>query len=285
MTVQELKDEIDAIESIYPGSVELKVPQVYTFKIPNHESISFQLNFPQSYPDEKPQFLQLASLNESKFTDASYLEKVIRSCLKNTFVAGQVVLFELLNNLQKTFDQYEEEHAKIAKQNETSRKEEDEYTAEQPRRAISPPTQEVKDYTTGWIQSQPIVDRQSTFIAFARTANNLKEATSYLETLLLDKKIFRATHNISSWRIKTENDIVYQDCDDDGETAAGGRLLHLLQMIDVWNVIVVVSRWYGGIHLGSDRFKHINASARDAIMNGGFLDNAKFNKTSKKKGK
>lgn len=27
-----------------------------------------------------------------------------------------------------------------------------------------------------------------------------------------------------------ENGVTFQDCDDDGETAAGGRLLHLLQV-------------------------------------------------------
>lgn len=47
---------------------------------------------------------------------------------------------------------------------------------------------------------------------------------------------------------------VLQDYDDDGEAAAGGRLLHLLQMTDARNVCVVVSRWYGGILLGPSRF-------------------------------
>ena len=30
---------------------------------------------------------------------------------------------------------------------------------------------------------------------------------------------------------------VQQDCDDDGEAAAGGRLLHLLQIVDAKNVV------------------------------------------------
>lgn len=61
------------------------------------------------------------------------------------------------------------------------------------------------------------------------------------------------------------------DCDDDGETAAGSRLAHLLDILEVENVLVVVSRWYGGILLGADRFKHINQAARDALEVGGFL--------------
>ena len=80
------------------------------------------------------------------------------------------------------------------------------------------------------------------------------------------------------------------DNDDDGETAAGGRLAHLLQILvgvlsrtpgpalltdlqEVNNVLVVVTRYFGGILLGPDRFKHINQAARNALELGGFLDN------------
>jgi putative IMPACT (imprinted ancient) family translation regulator len=31
------------------------------------------------------------------------------------------------------------------------------------------------------------------------------------------------------------------------------------------NVVVIVSRWYGGIHLGSERFKHINNAAQQVL--------------------
>jgi len=37
-------------------------------------------------------------------------------------------------------------------------------------------------------------------------------------------------------------------------------------------VLVVVTRYFGGIHLGPDRFKHINQAARNALDKGGFLD-------------
>ena len=39
-------------------------------------------------------------------------------------------------------------------------------------------------------------------------------------------------------------------------------------MMDVNNTLVVVTRWYGGTHLGGDRWKHINNSARNAIEGG-----------------
>ena len=39
-----------------------------------------------------------------------------------------------------------------------------------------------------------------------------------------------------------------------------------LQIADARDVYVVVSRWFGGIMLGPDRFKHINNAARHVHM-------------------
>ena len=41
---------------------------------------------------------------------------------------------------------------------------------------------------------------------------------------------------------------------------------------DIKNVLVIVTRYFGGIHLGPDRFKHINQAARNALDLGGFLE-------------
>lgn len=65
-----------------------------------------------------------------------------------------------------------------------------------------------------------------------------------------------------------------QDGDDDGEAAAGGRLLHLLQVADARNVCVVVSRWYGGILLGPSRFGLINNTARQLLEACGYIAGA-----------
>jgi putative IMPACT (imprinted ancient) family translation regulator len=55
------------------------------------------------------------------------------------------------------------------------------------------------------------------------------------------------------------------DNDDDGEDAAGGRLAMLLDVRDEDGVLVVVSRWYGGIHLGPRRFAVIANVARELL--------------------
>ena len=40
---------------------------------------------------------------------------------------------------------------------------------------------------------------------------------------------------------------------------------------DIENVMVIVTRWYGGIMLHGDRFKHISNAGREALQVGGFL--------------
>mmetsp|Transcript_2750 Transcript_2750/g.7754 ORF Transcript_2750/g.7754 Transcript_2750/m.7754 type:complete len:120 (-) Transcript_2750:216-575(-) len=88
-----------------------------------------------------------------------------------------------------------------------------------------------------------------------------------MDTLLQNNKIRNATHNIMAYRIYCpETDAFLQDHDEDGENAAGGRLLHLLQIVDARNVIVVVSRWFGGIKLGPARFTLINNAARELLV-------------------
>jgi putative IMPACT (imprinted ancient) family translation regulator len=41
---------------------------------------------------------------------------------------------------------------------------------------------------------------------------------------------------------------------------------------EVKDVLVVVTRYFGGTLLGADRFKHINQAARDALEVGGFIE-------------
>ncbi len=50
-------------------------------------------------------------------------------------------------------------------------------------------------------------------------------------------------------------------------TGAGDKLLFMMARMDVRNAVVVVSRWYGGIQLGPDRFKHINNVAKEVMYN------------------
>jgi hypothetical protein len=74
------------------------------------------------------------------------------------------------------------------------------------------------------------------------------------------------------------NSVLKHDNDDDGEDGAGSRLAHLLEMRQEDGVLVLVSRWFGGIQLGPKRFAHISNVARDLLVqchNDGTLSSAK----------
>lgn len=234
MTVEELHDEISAIDAIYPGSTVEIVPQVYNLKVPQHEDLEIQLSFLEKYPDEVPNVIQVINNNTRKYTDAKYLESQVRNILQKIFRIGEVCIFELFTELEDLLEKYSDK--------ECSDSLDGQETLETHKKPEATKSLEVKEEVTqhsisksvaidplqGWTQSEPILDRGSTFIGYARHVDSVEEAEEHLNTLVTDKKIAKATHNISSWRIKKENGVQYQDCDDDGETAAGGRLLHLL---------------------------------------------------------
>ncbi|XP_037706147.1 protein IMPACT-like [Choloepus didactylus] len=130
----------------------------------------------------------------------------------------------------------------------------------------------------------PITDQRSTFQAHLAPVVCPKQVKMVLAKLYENKKIASATHNIYAYRIYCEDKQTFlQDCEDDGETAAGGRLLHLMEILNVRNVMVVVSRWYGGILLGPDRFKHINNCARNILVEKNYANSPE--KSSKALGK
>ncbi|GAA6024352.1 hypothetical protein JCM8202_003690 [Rhodotorula sphaerocarpa] len=129
------------------------------------------------------------------------------------------------------------------------------------------------------VSSEPIVDRQSVFVGHTAKVESLEEVEAVMDALLSNSKIARASHNISAYQFTTASGIRHADNDDDGESAAGSRLAHLLTLLDVPNVMVVVTRWYGGVHLGPDRFKlSFLPSAEDAKDKKGKASSGKASK-------
>lgn len=115
-----------------------------------------------------------------------------------------------------------------------------------------------------------IQDRKSVFQGHACRVNSADDVKQVMSVLLENKKIAGATHNILAYRIKQDK-YMLKDCADDGESKAGANLLELLEILNLTNVLVVVSRWYGGVHLGPDRFRHIKNAARQVLEQAGFI--------------
>lgn len=236
---QELVEEIDAIEAIFPDCVEKLATEIINFTVPNHDEVVLQMSFPSLYPDEKPSLIQVITKNAMLYPDPKYIEENIQRIIDEVYNVGDVIVFELLGEVEQFLEKYEADHAEETRKlnekleqlhiEESQRRERDRRNAEKLSPQIETATKDV-DYTEGWYRSDPIVDRGSTFIAYAREAKSVEEAKQHFEVLKMDRKIAKSTHNMNAWRIKSDSalPVTFQDCDDDGETAAGLRMLHLL---------------------------------------------------------
>ena len=103
----------------------------------------------------------------------------------------------------------------------------------------------IKDY----IQSE-IVEKKSKFIANIYFVESVEEAENKIKEM--KKKYHDARHNCSSYRVLEEGKIA-EKSSDDGEPSgtAGGPMLNILQKRDLVNVVVIVTRYFGGILLGT----------------------------------
>lgn len=101
-----------------------------------------------------------------------------------------------------------------------------------------------------------ISDRRSVYsvsIALVKNRNDIKDFLKKTKKL---KNHHKATHH--TWAVRISNEgVVYESKSDDGETGAGNVVLRILQKRNMINTIVCVTRWYGGIKLEADRFKHV----------------------------
>jgi len=303
-----LADEVTSINSIYDEStlaVVSESPLICTLKLPSLPSVSLRLEFPPSYPDAPPSVLGTQSVGEHipKGVGKEVAEKV-RRVLAETYRPGDACIFDLIEELGDLAEAAEAEAGAAAAaaqppsstSTSTSHDDHHHHQHQQDQHAethskandtdLLPPNGDPPP----WTLSEPITEKKSIFLARAAPVTSPAQAKQYLQHLIqTDKRVARATHNITAWRIQDASNpaVSYQDCDDEGETAAGGRVLHLMQLMDVWNVMVVVTRWYGGVQLGPDRFRIINSSARGALVAGGFAREEKGEKGEglKKKGK
>ena len=94
-----------------------------------------------------------------------------------------------------------------------------------------------------------IVEKKSRFIATVRPVKSEEEAIVFIESM--KKKYWDATHNCFAYVIGESNQI--QRCSDDGEPSgtAGKPMLDVLLGEEVHDVVVVVTRYFGGTLLGT----------------------------------
>lgn len=106
-----------------------------------------------------------------------------------------------------------------------------------------------------------IVEKRSKFIAHARPVSSEAEAIEYLNSL--KQKYWDARHNVYAYILRENNIMRYSD---DGEPrgTAGVPVLEILKKEELTDIIVVVTRYFGGILLGTGGLVHAYSKAAKA---------------------
>ena len=94
-----------------------------------------------------------------------------------------------------------------------------------------------------------IDEKKSRFIATVRPVESEEEALKFLEEM--KKKYWDARHNCFVYSIGMNRE--FTRCSDDGEPSgtAGRPMLDVILGEDIYNVAVVVTRYFGGVLLGT----------------------------------
>ncbi|KAI3436652.1 hypothetical protein D9Q98_006068 [Chlorella vulgaris] len=314
---QQQADELCALQAIYgEDAVQLLDTGSLRFAIPDAASaphLQLTVHLPESYPAEHPPVLQLSDSCNCLSEDV--LSGLARD-LESSFKAGEVVLWQWIEHLREQWPTIDPQQltsdataavveaaaagtdSLLAAELQVAELEDrgsggDQQQKQQQQQQATRTGQDdelqaaLAEVVAAVVHGEPFTEKRSTFQAHLAPATSLVHVEALMELLLQNNKIRGATHNIMAYRIEqSERSTFLQDSDDDGEQAAGSRLLHLLQVTDSRNVCVVVSRWFGGIHLGPARFTHINNAARELLDACGYIaarDNA--NRGSSGKGK
>jgi putative IMPACT (imprinted ancient) family translation regulator len=112
-----------------------------------------------------------------------------------------------------------------------------------------------------------VSDRGSKYAVTAGRVSSDADIKNFLKRLKKAKKFAKATHNTWAARLSDGTEIK----NDDGEGGAGMIILQMMVREGVDDAIIVVTRWYGGTHLGGDRFRHVKTSVQhlfDALSSG-----------------
>lgn len=84
-----------------------------------------------------------------------------------------------------------------------------------------------------------------------------------------------ATHNVYAWQVGVNKTV--QRCSDDGEPGgtAGRPVLEVIKQNDLVNVLVIVTRYFGGIKLGAGGLiRAYSLAAREGIVSAGIVEKA-----------
>ena len=101
-----------------------------------------------------------------------------------------------------------------------------------------------------------LTDRGTKYAVSGGAVRNRAEVDQFLKSLKKNKRFAKATHN--TWAVVLSEGGPLKG--DDGESGAGMVIVNMLEHEQIVDHIIVVTRWYGGVKLGGDRFRRVKDS-------------------------
>lgn len=98
-----------------------------------------------------------------------------------------------------------------------------------------------------------VTDRGSKYAVSGAPAHSKADALKLIKELKRNKRFAKATHN--TWALISTDEGPIKN--DNGESGAGVVILRMLERAELKDHLIVVTRWYGGTHLGGDRFRRV----------------------------
>ena len=114
--------------------------------------------------------------------------------------------------------------------------------------------------------SGEIIEKKSRFIASIEVVKSQEEASEFINSI--KKKYWDAKHNCSAFVIGDDGEITR--CSDDGEPSgtAGRPMLEVLKGEKITNICVVVTRYFGGVLLGTGGLvRAYQAAVKEGLAN------------------
>ena len=271
-------EEVEALRSILgeemvhcemSAEIHSNVILNITIKSPSHSTgphLILTCNLSNEYPSHSPPSFNV----HSPYTNNNTIDPSVYQNYTSTFAnlwadaQGEVMLYDCIQYLSERLEEWiQNKETNSALESQQLQQEK---ILKQERKSAK--KELLNSLVSRFVHGETLTDRRSVFQAHLARPTSANEIPLLLRSLKSDRKIQAASHNIWAYRV-TIGTSLFADNDDDGETAAGKRLALLLDHTGASNVLVVVSRWYGGIHLGPDRFRHINNVARILMVNEG----------------
>lgn len=128
------------------------------------------------------------------------------------------------------------------------------------------------------VQKETIIEfeeKKSKFIGYIKPVSAVIEAEKFINSI---KKIHTtATHNVPLYRV-VEDGQEYFKYNDDGEPSntAGKPMAEILKILDIYNVALVATRYFGGIKLGAGGLiRNYAKTAKLAVNEAGIVEYVK----------